>query len=169
MTAENLADPARSGAGAEPGSRVDVSSAAGVPVGERPGRDLFVYGTLMFGDIVEALLYRRPVLAPAAVAGWRVARLPGRVYPGLVPAAGRQAEGLLLPGLSAAEWAMLDDFEGDEYVVRPVQAELRAATGADQAPPVAALTYAWRAVDSVDERDWDRNWFATHWLSRYAP
>ncbi|ONH29899.1 gamma-glutamylcyclotransferase family protein [Pseudofrankia asymbiotica] len=170
----------------------------GVPVGERAGLALFAYGTLMFGDIVEALLGRRPAFTAAAVAGWRAARLPGRVYPGLVPAAGRRASGLLLSGLSAAEWALLDAFEGDAYVLCLVEAETLGGTGVpgglagegapargdgraggdgrvggrghgeDVALGTPALAYAWRAVDDVDESDWDSGWFAARGLGRYA-
>ncbi|MDT3438576.1 MULTISPECIES: gamma-glutamylcyclotransferase family protein [unclassified Pseudofrankia] len=155
-----------------------------MPVGERAGLALFAYGTLMFGDIVEALLGRRPAFTAAVIAGWRAARLPGRVYPGLVPAAGRRASGLLLSGLCAAEWALLDDFEGDAYVLCPVETETLGGTaapgcliggdglgrGSGPAGEAArgALAYAWRAVDDVEEGDWDSGWFASHCLGRYA-
>ncbi|OHV41935.1 hypothetical protein BCD49_02200 [Pseudofrankia sp. EUN1h] len=152
---------------------------ADIPVNERAGLALFVYGTLMFGEIVEELLGRRPDLTAAVAPGWRAARLPGLVYPGLVPAPGRRASGLVLSGLSAAEWAVLDDFEGDAYVLCPVEAHtLGAGDGLDgpnegagpgRGATPGALTYAWRAVGEVEAGDdWDPDWFASHWLRRYA-
>jgi gamma-glutamylcyclotransferase (GGCT)/AIG2-like uncharacterized protein YtfP len=151
---------------------------ADIPVNGRAGLALFVYGTLMFGEIVEELLGRRPVPTAAVATGWRVARLPGLVYPGLVPAPGRRASGLVLSGLSAAEWTVLDDFEGDAYVLCPV--EVRTLGGGDglngpnegvgQVGGVTSgvLTYAWRAVEDAEAGDWDPDWFASHWLRRYA-
>ena len=47
---------------------------------------LFVYGTLMFPEVLEVLLGRTPEMAPAALDGWRAAALADRVYPGLVAA-----------------------------------------------------------------------------------
>src|ERR1700759_5499341 len=84
-----------------------------IPADQRDGLALFAYGTLTFGPVVEALLGRRPLVTPAVAPGWRAARLPGRPYPGLVPAAGGQAAGGALLGLTAAEWARPDRWEGD--------------------------------------------------------
>lgn len=75
---------------------------------------LFVYGTLQFPEVLTALLGRVPDHTPGAVDGWRVAALPGRVYPGLVPGPGA-AKGLLITGLSRTEWRVLDAFEDDFY------------------------------------------------------
>jgi gamma-glutamylcyclotransferase (GGCT)/AIG2-like uncharacterized protein YtfP len=75
---------------------------------------LFVYGTLQFPEVLHALIGRMPEHAPAAADGWRIAALPGRDYPGLVPA-GTRANGLLITGLTDAEWRVLDAFEDDWY------------------------------------------------------
>lgn len=47
---------------------------------------LFAYGTLMFPEVLQVLLGRVPDVVSATVAGWRVARLPGRIYPVMVAA-----------------------------------------------------------------------------------
>src|SRR3954470_18740888 len=101
-------------------SEVAHARRPGTPADQRDGLALFAYGTLTFGAVVEALLGRRPPVAPAVVPGWRAARRPGRPYPGLVPAPGGQAAGLLLFGLTPPEWAVLDSWEGDPYLVRRV-------------------------------------------------
>src|SRR5260370_11157820 len=64
---------------------------------------LFVYGSLQFPDVLFTLIDRVPDHSPAAAYGWRVAALPERVYPGLVPGQGT-AHGYLITGLTAAEW-----------------------------------------------------------------
>jgi hypothetical protein len=79
---------------------------------------LFVYGTLRDPDVLAAVLGRPYDMAGAAIArlsGHRVVFFPGRTYPALVAAAGRDAEGLALAALTPTDFAMLDAFEGDEY------------------------------------------------------
>lgn len=104
--------------------------------------DLFVYGTLRFPEILDALLGRVPPLTPARADGWRVAALPGVAYPGMVPAPG-SAEGMVVHGLSEAELAVLDAYEDDEYTVETIAL----ADGA------AALAYVWRHETLAE--DWD--------------
>ena len=79
---------------------------------------LFAYGTLRDPDVCFAVLGHRlepGQLAAALAPGCRVVTFPGRSYPGLVRAAGAVAEGTLISGLTAADLALLDRFEGDEY------------------------------------------------------
>jgi gamma-glutamylcyclotransferase (GGCT)/AIG2-like uncharacterized protein YtfP len=83
-----------------------------------PG-DLFAYGTLRFPAVLVALLGRVPDHTPAVVAGWRVAALHGRVYPVLVPGEGA-AGGVLITGLTAGEWRIIDAYEDEFYELRPL-------------------------------------------------
>ncbi len=79
--------------------------------------NLFVYGSLLFPEVMRVLLGRVPDSTPATVAGWRVAALPGRVYPCLVPAEAL-AKGQLMKGLKPTEWRTLDAFEDTVYDLR---------------------------------------------------
>lgn len=124
-----------------------------------PSDPLFVYGTLRFPEVLGELLGRTPRLEAAWVSGRRAAALPGRVYPGLVTAAGTVTHGELLSGLTAREWRVLDAFEDDEYDLRPVFAH---AGDRD----IAAWTYVWLA--QVQEHDWSAPGFATEHLPRYT-
>ncbi|WP_324193641.1 gamma-glutamylcyclotransferase family protein [Nocardia otitidiscaviarum] len=124
-----------------------------------PSDPLFVYGTLTFPEVLVELLGRTPRLDAARVSGRRAARLPGRVYPGLVTAAGAVTRGAVLRGLTAAEWRVLDDFEDDEYDLRPVF--VHAGESAH-----AAWTYVWTA--EVLAADWSATAFASDHLPRYA-
>jgi gamma-glutamylcyclotransferase (GGCT)/AIG2-like uncharacterized protein YtfP len=76
---------------------------------------LFVYGTLLFPDVLHILIGRDPARTPATVPGWRVATIPGRIYPTLIPDPAATARGHLLTDLTDAEWQILDAFEADEY------------------------------------------------------
>jgi len=122
---------------------------------------LFVYGTLLFPDVLQAVLGRVPIMTPASLPGWRAAALPGRVYPGLVPAtdgSGRGAAGQVLTGLSAGEWAVLDAFEGDAYDRREL------VLGDDR----QVWTYVWCDGAAVAAHDWDPAWFARTELPTYV-
>lgn len=77
---------------------------------------LFAYGTLRFPDVLRTLLGRVPEHTPAIASGWRVAALDGRVYPMLVPGDGA-AGGVLISGLTAEEWRVIDAYEDDFYAL----------------------------------------------------
>ncbi|MEU7138668.1 gamma-glutamylcyclotransferase family protein [Nocardia sp. NPDC046473] len=114
---------------------------------------LFAYGTLQFPEVLEVLIGRVPQRATATAPGWRVAALPGRVYPGLVPEPNALAHGVILNGLTAAEWQILDAFEDDEYDLRPIRLT-------DSTDP--ACTYVWTSAATQD--DWHPTRFATNHL-----
>jgi gamma-glutamylcyclotransferase (GGCT)/AIG2-like uncharacterized protein YtfP len=81
-------------------------------------RPLFLYGTLRDPDLLAAVvgraIDRRNVLA-AVAPGHTTIHYDTRVYPALVPAPGRTAEGLLILGFSSRDLHLIDAFEGDEY------------------------------------------------------
>jgi hypothetical protein len=118
--------------------------------------DLFVYGTLLFPEVLAALLGRVPVRTPAVATGWRVAALPGRVYPGLVPAENGRANGLVISGLTRAEGRILDAYEDADY-------QLTVITLADGR---SCPTYVWRT--DVLAHDWNPHGFAVEHLARYV-
>jgi gamma-glutamylcyclotransferase (GGCT)/AIG2-like uncharacterized protein YtfP len=127
--------------------------------------DLFAYGTLRFSEVLEALLGRVPEHSPAIAPGWRVAALDGRVYPVLVPGEGG-AGGILISGLTAEEWRIIDAYEDDFYALerltlvdgRPAWAYLtRDATAALPADWSAGDFTAWHLGAFADEcRAWRR-------------
>lgn len=119
---------------------------------------LFVYGTLMFGDVLDALLDRVPASSPAQLPGWRAAALRGLPFPGLVEAPGSTVTGRLLGDLTAAERQVVHEFEGDLYDLRPVVLE----------DGRAAATYVWRDSALVLPHDWDPAHFAAHHLATYS-
>jgi hypothetical protein len=111
-----------------------------------------------------------PAAVPASAPGWRVAAIPGRVYPALVPSPSNCAQGLLLTDLSAEEWRVLDAFEDPIYDLREV---FLADAGEGWA-------YACREESAVSAEEWDVDDFATdalvpyvdrcrRWRERYEP
>lgn len=118
---------------------------------------LFVYGTLQFPAVLEVLIDRVPQRETATAPGWRVAALPGRVYPGLVPHPNGLAHGTVLKGLTAPEWTILDAFEDDEYDLRTIQLSNSSGT---------AWTYVWTAPAAQD--DWHPDRFTTDHLPHFV-
>ncbi|MFI6578928.1 gamma-glutamylcyclotransferase family protein [Nocardiopsis sp. NPDC050513] len=118
---------------------------------------LFVYGTLLFPEILDALLGRVPDAEPAAAPGWRAAALPGRPFPVLVPGTDT-AQGRLVSGLSESERRIIDVYEDDWYELRP----LELADGRTGWAYVAAASTA------VSPEDWDADAFAAEHLAAYV-
>ncbi|MBH0775143.1 gamma-glutamylcyclotransferase family protein [Nocardia bovistercoris] len=148
----------RRGVSARAGDEGEAYAEVGAqrPGGVASGNDsLFVYGTLQFPRVLRELIGRSPESAPITVAGWRVAALPGRIYPGLVPDTDGLAHGLLLRGLHADERAILDAFEDAEYELRVLDTEHG---------PVP--TYVWTA--DVAAQDWHPADFAATHLDSFV-
>lgn len=77
--------------------------------------NLFAYGTLMWPDILEAVMGRRMAGRHAVLAGYTRLRVKGQHYPAAVPAPDESVEGTLYTGLTPKEFEALDRFEGREY------------------------------------------------------
>jgi gamma-glutamylcyclotransferase (GGCT)/AIG2-like uncharacterized protein YtfP len=118
---------------------------------------LFAYGTLRFDEVLAVLLERLPCRSTAAAAGWRVAALAGRVYPGLVRA-DAEVTGMLITGLTPAELRLIDEYESGPY-------ELELLTLSDGRK---GWTYAWTDQAEVLPHDWSPGEFADLHLADFA-
>jgi len=78
--------------------------------------DLFVYGTLLFPEILDELLGRSPLSYEWAVRGWRRVVLKDRDFPGLVRShADDMTLGQVLVDLTCVEFDALRRYEGPMY------------------------------------------------------
>lgn len=124
---------------------------------------LFVYGTLMFAEIMQAVCGRVPASRTAWLPGHRCRLLRDEVYPGLVPYAGEQVEGIVYTGLTAAELHRLDAYEGAGYL-----RSLCTVQG-----PEAHAMQAWVYLTAPAQQTrlsttpWDAGHFARHHLQAY--
>ena len=83
--------------------------------------NLFAYGTLMWPEVLEAVIGRRLSGASVSLCGFLRIRMKGELYPALIDAQARdEVEGILYRGLTEAEFRHLDRFEGGEYDRREV-------------------------------------------------
>ena len=82
---------------------------------------LFVYGSLMAHEVLEAILKRVPNYRKGrTVANYKRYKVPDEVYPGMVPRSiedgGSSIEGILLSkDLTETERFLLDEFEDIQY------------------------------------------------------
>ncbi|MCA8959204.1 MAG: gamma-glutamylcyclotransferase [Planctomycetes bacterium] len=89
---------------------------------DRRDHDLFVYGTLLFPEVVERVIGRRLESRPARLPGYARLRVLDEVYPGLAQSPCAETPGQLLLGLRTEDLERLDRFEGARYQRTPVEA-----------------------------------------------
>ena len=76
---------------------------------------LFVYGSLQHPLVWQRLIGKICHNQPAILYGWQAVRVKNEDYPGLVQADGQKVVGMIKHGLSKADFAVLDRFEGWQY------------------------------------------------------
>ena len=122
---------------------------------------LFVYGTLLFGEVLDLVLGRRPaIVRRAAAPSWSARILPGEVYPGLVPDSLSAAGGLLLDDLTDEELEVLDRYEGEPYWREAI----------DVVDDRGSIVRAWSYLldpSCVSEEVWTSRWFADNELAAF--
>lgn len=118
----------------------------------------FFYGTLCHLPLLRAVLGRDPQATPAALPGHRVAWALGQDFPLIDPAPDRTAPGLLVQGLTPADRARLDFYEGG-FAYRTRRLPVQVAGRGD----VAAQVYFpdpghWQAGPDWRLADWAAIW-----------
>jgi gamma-glutamylcyclotransferase (GGCT)/AIG2-like uncharacterized protein YtfP len=121
---------------------------------------LFVYGSLMFDDVLDAIIGRIPAAVSASTIGWRSVALPERTYPGMIPQPGHKTSGRVLADLSPAEWDVLDRFEDPVYSLKRVPT--------DTEYPAWAYVCPSGLLPGGAARDWDAQRFADEHLESYV-
>lgn len=123
---------------------------------------LFVYGTLLFPEVLHAVSGESAEGAAARLVGYERRLVRGAPYPGILPCPGGRVEGWLWRGLSAAALSRIDRFEGRLYRRQSVCVECEGV-------PVAADTYvvSSRAAWMVTRRAWDPERFREVRLAAY--
>ena len=121
---------------------------------------LFVYGTLLFDEIVRSLIGRTPAFRPATALGYEARMLRGVSYPGLVAVQGGRTEGLVFDDLSLTEWVALDEYEDDFYTVTEIEVLME---GGLSASALAYLVEGSMATPMI----WTPAWFRSRHLSAF--
>ncbi|MFO7603380.1 MAG: gamma-glutamylcyclotransferase family protein, partial [Gammaproteobacteria bacterium] len=126
---------------------------------------LFVYGTLLLPQIMQAVSGQRHIACAAVLHDYARYALRGKPYPGIVPQPGASVAGLVYCRLRAAAWQRLDDYEDRFYRRRQVVVEL------DSGARVMAWTYviAEQQRALLSTRDWSLAQFRQRYLQGYLP
>jgi len=120
---------------------------------------LFLYGTLCHPPLLRIVLGRDAETRPACLSGHRVMWVENAAFPVIEPCEGGVAEGLLLSGLTKADMARLDFYEGG-YGYRTHAVTVTTETG-----PCASRVYMpepgrFTAAAPWSLSDWVRQWGA---------
>jgi gamma-glutamylcyclotransferase (GGCT)/AIG2-like uncharacterized protein YtfP len=92
--------------------------------------DCFTYGSLMCDDIMARVCGASVVGVLALLPGYSRHPVRDEAYPGILPAADGEVEGILYRDIGDIAWARLDAFEGEMYDRRGVA--VRLADGSSQ-------------------------------------
>ena len=107
----------------------------------------FVYGSLLFEDVWEQLIGRRPLVHPTRLLGYRRYSVEEAFYPGMWFSEMDQVEGGVVL-LTKQEECCIDDYEGEEYIKTVVPI-------CDVEGIVSARTYL---RPPFDLKEWDTEW-----------
>ena len=125
--------------------------------------NLFVYGTLMYEEVLGRVVRGRYRRSTGVLKGYKRRRIRGEEYPGLVGDPNSTVEGIVWLGVNAEDISRLDDFEGDEYERVP-------AVVWDQSRHIMQVqVYRIRKthLHILDDADWNREEFEQHGLARF--
>jgi inositol oxygenase len=117
---------------------------------------VFVYGTLLFPEVMRAVTGRAFPAEPARVEGFARVCVRGAVFPALVERPGAATAGRLCRGVDAASLARLDAFEGALYARRA----LRVRTDSGETVSAWAWVAAADAHGALGDEPWDPEAFA---------
>jgi gamma-glutamylcyclotransferase (GGCT)/AIG2-like uncharacterized protein YtfP len=113
-------------------------------------------------DPVKKLLASKLNIRPAILRDFCRHRVRDVDYPGIIPDKGHSVQGTFVTGLTDADIAHLDMFEGNEYTRKAVKVEV--ADGLCDAE-----TYVWTSGNQyLEETEWDFEEFCREKLHRWV-
>jgi gamma-glutamylcyclotransferase (GGCT)/AIG2-like uncharacterized protein YtfP len=122
---------------------------------------VFVYGTLLFPEFVEALTGSRFTISNGRLNGFRRCAIKGVEYPAVIPCSDALVDGKILLDVDERSFQLLQFFEGEEYEETSIQIE--SADGLTN-----ATVFVWRGKLELLPNDWDEQHFAENSLTEYV-
>ncbi len=121
-------------------------------------QNLFVYGSLLFPELIEKLTGEKFSLIPAVLHGFRRFAVKGSDYPAIVPEENSKVTGMLVMDVDAKSMKMLAYFEGDEYRKEDVVV-------VSENKKFNATSFVWNEdLKLLEKYDWDFQKFKKHSL-----
>jgi gamma-glutamylcyclotransferase (GGCT)/AIG2-like uncharacterized protein YtfP len=126
-------------------------------------KHLFVYGSLMFDEVLSPLVKGHYKKSAAELRGYTRMALRGECYPGLIARQQGRVQGILILHISTADLLLLDEFEGSYYKRIPV-------TVYCENEPVNAETYVFRDRfrHLLSESEWCPETFRRRFLRKFV-
>ncbi|MEO7861003.1 MAG: gamma-glutamylcyclotransferase family protein [Nitrospirales bacterium] len=125
---------------------------------------LFVYGTLQFSEVVEAVTGMVLPWVKAEAPGFAQFRFTDRIYPGLVAREGALTQGRVYTGLSHQVWELLDRFEDPIY--RRELVEVYRSDGSKMMSHAYVVPLAQQHL--LSSQLWQMDWFSDVHLDGYV-
>lgn len=130
-------------------------------------RHLFVYGTLLFPEIVFGLCRKNFVTQTAKLSGFKRVSVKECDYPAIIPDEVSAVDGKLLLDVDEESMRILTFFEGENYI----QKEVFVSSGSKT---VKAQVFVWNGqLGSLAESDWDKDKFVQksrkYYVTRVIP
>lgn len=124
---------------------------------------LFTYGTLMYPAVWQQVVRRQHPSQAGMLAGFRRFAVRGEVYPVIRPDFSARVAGRVYRGLTEADLARLDTFEGEYYQRQSVPVALT------QGGEVRAQVYVLRPryYRIAAHEDWDQADFERRGIQRF--
>ncbi len=110
--------------------------------------NVFTYGSLMFDAIWESVCLGQYSKRDAVLTGYARYCVSGESYPALIPETGGQVAGKLYVGVNEEDLQRLNQFEGNEYVLRTIEVD---------GEPFSF--YEFIAIKRLEKLEWDVEYF----------
>ncbi len=122
---------------------------------------VFVYGTLLFPEILAGLTGRTFSMQKAELFNFKRLRVADGDYPAIIAAEGESVLGKLVLNVDARSMELLRFYEGDDYDCSKLEVNLKKQS-------VAASVFTWnKERDLLTGPDWNINNFEEHFLQDY--
>ena len=127
-------------------------------------KNVFVYGTLMFDEVLKHLLKANYRKINASLKGYKRGRIVGEVYPGIKSSLKNTVQGVLIFKLSDRDINILDKFESDYY--KRTSVNVRGEDGKDYSAEVYLIRNKYR--NRLLAADWDSEEFRKKYLTSFC-
>lgn len=122
---------------------------------------VFVYGTLLFPEILEGLTGRSFQTHNAELKNYKRMQVAEGDYPAVVEAEGEYVKGKLVMNVDARSAEVLRFYEGDDYDCKTLEITI-------DSKPVKASVFVWKQdVTLLADTDWSFNHFRQNFLNDY--
>jgi len=116
---------------------------------------IFVYGSLLFDDVWQRIIKTEYVKQQAQLPGYRRVTVRGQPCPALIKSPKCVTSGQIIFNVKQSDMKLLDQFEGDHYVRKPV-------TVISFGKPRKAQVYLFKRkyIYMLSNQEWDSHKFA---------